>query len=85
MGKIGCAFVVLTVLTVLTVLAVGWSFFVWMAFAAGFTMYRSPDLLSREEWINVLLRISISAFGPLVVVLIAWLAFALAGKFLSHR
>jgi hypothetical protein len=79
MGKIGCAFVVLTVL------AVGWSIFVWMAFAAGFTMYRSPDLLSREEWINVLLRTSISAFGPLVVVLIAWLACALAAKFLSHR
>jgi hypothetical protein len=78
-GKIGCVFMVLMVL------AVGWSIFVWMALAAVFIMYRSPDLLSREEWINVLLHTLIQAFGPLVVVLITWLAFARAAKILSHR
>jgi len=77
--KIGCTFIVLTIL------AVGWSILIWLAFAAAFIMYRSPDLLSREQWINVLLDILMWAFGPLVVVLIAWLTFALAAKFLRHR
>ena len=69
----------------LTVLAVGWAIVVWMAFAGGFIMYGSPSLLSREQWINVLLLTLIRAFGPLVIVLIAWLTFALAAKFLSRR
>jgi len=77
--KIGCTFMVLTAL------AVGWSILIWMAFAAAFIMYRSPDLLSKEQWINVLLDTLMWAFGPLVVVLIAWLTFALAAKFSRRR
>ena len=79
MKKMGCAF------TVLTVLAFGWSIVVWMAFAAGFIMYGSPDLLSKEQWTSVLLHTLIRAFVPLVVVLIAWLTFALAAKFSRRR
>jgi len=78
MKKIGCAFMVLTVL------AVGWSILVWIAFAAAFRMYGTPDFPSGEQWITVLLVTLVRAFGPLAVVLIAWLTFALAAKFLSR-